>query len=776
MKVCTTRLGFSLTSLVMLAGSASAQPCSDATKLLGSAPAQNDWFGASVSMSFGGPNNVPLLAVGKPNEDAPGAGNEAGGFTVFRLVNGWSMLDDAWNANGQGGEQLGASIGLADPYLIAGAPGFNNGQGRARIYRRPDGASGWFNSTDVTILPANSPSGASFGSAVAISAYGGGWAVVGAPNHGWGGPQSGSAYFYTRDPNTNQWNHNFQIWGGDFGGNPADHRGEAVAMSRNTPWAAVGSPDAENNNQPLDHGTVAIVQRMANGNVSGAVQTVTAPVPEEYERFGAAVAIDGNWLVVGGPKEDLTFQESGFLQQAIDSGAVYLFENLNDTWTFRAKLRSPLPVSNGRFGSQVALNGSQFTVNEPQTGKVYVFALQNGAWSLQQTLSDPDSVGGGSFGNSVGVYQGLVAVGDKFDDHGGTTDVGAVYVRSIAATTQNGDLCGNPLALPAGDFIGCTQDATPSPGTPTTCGNGGSGQGNDVWFSFQPECDGNAIFDTFGSEFDTVLSVHSDCPTIFSDNTIVCSDDHTFPAPNNRASLVTLSFTGGQNYLIRVSGYNGASGQYTLRSNFFYGVNNDLCQNATTVAVGSYNFNTCGATNSAFSNGAVGANRDIWYRFIAPSTGWYQFDTCGSSFDTALAIFNGTQQSCPTQQSLPIAVNDDSLSVCQPGQTSLQSSKKLSLNAGQSLLVRVGGYASDDFGPGVLTISTTTQCNDIDFNNDGSVFDPTDIDAFLSVYSEGPCIPAANICDSVDFNNDGSVFDPTDIDAFLSVFSEGPCF
>jgi hypothetical protein len=31
-------------------------------------------------------------------------------------------------------------------------------------------------------------------------------------------------------------------------------------------------------------------------------------------------------------------------------------------------------------------------------------------------------------------------------------------------------------------------------------------------------------------------------------------------------------------------------------------------------------------------------------------------------------------------------------------------------------------------------------CDDIDFNNDGSIFDPTDIDAFLSVFSEGPCI------------------------------------
>ena len=66
-------------------------------------------------------------------------------------------------------------------------------------------------------------------------------------------------------------------------------------------------------------------------------------------------------------------------------------------------------------------------------------------------------------------------------------------------------------------------------------------------------------------------------------------------------------------------------------------------------------------------------------------------------------------------------------------------------------------------------------CDSIDFNNDTSLFDPQDIDAFLSVYSEGPCIPETATCNDIDFNNNGSCFDPADIDAFLSVFSEGPC-
>jgi hypothetical protein len=77
---------------------------------------------------------------------------------------------------------------------------------------------------------------------------------------------------------------------------------------------------------------------------------------------------------------------------------------------------------------------------------------------------------------------------------------------------------------------------------------------------------------------------------------------------------------------------------------------------------------------------------------------------------------------------------------------------------------------------GALVVATVPAgCDSIDFNNDGSSADTQDIDAFLSVFSEGPCVPAGAMCGDIDFNNDGSVFDPCDVDAFLLVFSEGPC-
>jgi hypothetical protein len=66
-------------------------------------------------------------------------------------------------------------------------------------------------------------------------------------------------------------------------------------------------------------------------------------------------------------------------------------------------------------------------------------------------------------------------------------------------------------------------------------------------------------------------------------------------------------------------------------------------------------------------------------------------------------------------------------------------------------------------------------CDPVDFNNDGALLDPQDVDAFMSIYSEGPCVPSTAPCNDVDFNNDGALFDPCDVDSFLLVFSEGPC-
>jgi hypothetical protein len=125
---------------------------------------------------------------------------------------------------------------------------------------------------------------------------------------------------------------------------------------------------------------------------------------------------------------------------------------------------------------------------------------------------------------------------------------------------------------------------------------------------------------------------------------------------------------------------------------------------------------------------------------------------------------------------VPLASDADTIEVQvqtfeEPGLASLISVTPLP-GAAEVDEVLVGcGFWSNATVTGLIV----TACDSIDFNNDTSIFDPVDIEAFLSVYSEGPCIPAEATCNDIDFNNDGSLFDPLDIDSYLSVFSEGPC-
>lgn len=729
------RFGLAAATLAALAGSALAQ-CPTQTKLIGSPADPDGHFGAAVAMSFGGPNSSPLLAVGNPKLDSPG-GMESGGFTVFQRVNGWSVLYSAWNATGLPGDRLGESIGLSDPFLITGSPGFNNNQGRAVIFRRSAGTSSYVNPVTLTGFSPNQGDG--FGTSVAISSINGGWAVVGAPMQSFGGVQGGSVYFYVRNTSTNAWTNELTFRGGDFGGANFEMRGQSVAMSQSSPYAAVGQPNAEDANQPANHGSVIIVQLLSN-RLPGAPTIVRPPSPEADEHFGASVAIEGDLLVVGAPDEDLTLLESGLLQAAVDGGAVYVFRfNGTSSWDFVQKFRAPTVTAGGHFGARVATDGQRIVVAESGANRAHVFSLQANVFKHQFSLGDPDSAASGDYASGVAVRGDDVAVGDQLDDHSAVVNPGAVYTVIRSAAAQVGDTCSNPIPFVpgAGDQTGCTTLATPSGFNATSCGTGGAGQGPDVFYTFTATCDGNVTLDTFGSSFDTVLSAHSACPNSIATQVIACNDDASFAAPNNRASLITFNVVAGQTYLVRLTGYNGASGAYTLRSLFFPSIINDTCATALSVPEGTTPFSTACATNDPAAFGVLypgsAMTNAIWFRHTAAQTGQLTFDTCGSTFDTVLEIYSGP--ACPAGASSALAGNDDSgASAC--GVTN--SRRTINAAAGQQFLVRVGGYFSGSSGLGQFTVTLlpTPACQ-AEYNGDGAL-NTDDISDYITDYFSVP--------------------------------------
>jgi hypothetical protein len=145
---------------------------------------------------------------------------------------------------------------------------------------------------------------------------------------------------------------------------------------------------------------------------------------------------------------------------------------------------------------------------------------------------------------------------------------GAASCTGVACPSGN-DACIN--ALPLCDNVAVTSTTagatfTAADGT-ATCGS--SGTSPDVWYSYVPAVNfTNANFNTCGSAYDTVLSAYTGvCGSLVQ---VGCNDDaysggNNACNANNLQSGFNLTLTAGTRYLIRVAGFNGATGTFTLK-------------------------------------------------------------------------------------------------------------------------------------------------------------------------------------------------------------------
>lgn len=120
------------------------------------------------------------------------------------------------------------------------------------------------------------------------------------------------------------------------------------------------------------------------------------------------------------------------------------------------------------------------------------------------------------------------------------------------STPPGNDDCANATIIGEGNFSGDTSSAT-NDGS-SYCGS--SSTSPDVWFRYDATSNLTLIADTFGSNYDTVLSVHSACPGTDL-NTISCNDDCI-----GLDSCVSVSVTAGNSYWIRVSGFGDDAGNF----------------------------------------------------------------------------------------------------------------------------------------------------------------------------------------------------------------------
>lgn len=141
-------------------------------------------------------------------------------------------------------------------------------------------------------------------------------------------------------------------------------------------------------------------------------------------------------------------------------------------------------------------------------------------------------------------------------------------------TTSGGGPSNNACALAAtvGDGVTSfsTVGATTDGPSETLCNNAGDSQvGADIWYRYTPTCSGTMTVSLCGSGYDTRLAVYgSTCPTV-ANTALVCNDDFDCNGNGNINddgfnSRVQLAVNAGSSYLIRIGGYNGATGSGTM--------------------------------------------------------------------------------------------------------------------------------------------------------------------------------------------------------------------
>ncbi|MCA9219583.1 MAG: hypothetical protein KDA71_04610, partial [Planctomycetales bacterium] len=137
-------------------------------------------------------------------------------------------------------------------------------------------------------------------------------------------------------------------------------------------------------------------------------------VYEGRTRFGRNVAIQGNWAFISAYKID----GAG----AGHPGVVHVFERVNGNWLEVDRLLSPSMRRATYFGYEVVTDGDTTVIGSLEEvgagydGAAYVYRRVNGSWQNVARLVGPNGEAGTKFGANVALSGNTIAVGASIAD------------------------------------------------------------------------------------------------------------------------------------------------------------------------------------------------------------------------------------------------------------------------------------------------------------------------------------------------------------------------
>ncbi|MFO1065866.1 MAG: FG-GAP repeat protein [Pirellulales bacterium] len=335
-------------------------------------------FGAAVAISGN------TLVVGAPGDNDRGL--NAGAVYVFeRTADGWIQKAKVTGVLTGSNSRFGTSVGVSGDNIVGGQPGSGTGSdGNELAYFFSRSGSFWFECNRFEFQ-------GDFGRSVSIS---GNRAVVGRPDYAPAGASArGLVSYFEFDGQNWQWRQDFS---------PADPQnferfGDSVSISNNQfvvgapGWDDMSVPNDPNLTPPdsakWDHGRAIVFNRESGAWVLEARLSAKGGLPDseaalegnEFDHFGASVATNGSYVVVGAPDAD-----SG---PSLNSGAAYVYyrqpsagSGNGATWTRSSGANGPgkltalkpagadagsgAPLADA-FGTSVSISDSRIVVGIP---------------------------------------------------------------------------------------------------------------------------------------------------------------------------------------------------------------------------------------------------------------------------------------------------------------------------------------------------------------------------------------------------------------------------
>jgi hypothetical protein len=349
-------------------------------------------FGGALALRGG------LALVGASGADPLPAGDDAGAAVVWErdVAGAWQRSATLVMPQGQSQDRFGSAVGIGDGRIAIGAFGDVIGgrldQGSVWTWLR--GPTGWV--AEQQLIAADGLAGDAYGFSLAMD---GERILVGAPGNDGAGSQSGAGYIYRRGAG-----------GWTFEGKlvPPSASGLAgISVGLDGDLAVLGAPTARVGDNALQGAAHVYAWNGSNWSLQ---QTVVAPDGAVNDVFGSAVALAGNRLVVGAPDDS-----EGTSIEA--HGSAHLFVREAGNWMRKARLTAPVLVAGMRYGEAVAVDDERVVVGAPgaevggvpERGRVYAYA--DDAWDQPFVIEASDAPAYAGYGRVLALDFGALAVG-----------------------------------------------------------------------------------------------------------------------------------------------------------------------------------------------------------------------------------------------------------------------------------------------------------------------------------------------------------------------------